>query len=105
MRESLKSILLGLCATVKVIKSQKRKVTKEVHLLLCHTFDWAVVSPSVHRVLAHAWKVISLKDGFCLGGLSEEGLEALSEEGLEALNKHIREMRDSGPGRTPPCTT
>ena len=96
IRESLNQIMLGLHATVKVINSQKRKVnveklrllTKETNLKLVETFPWAVISPSVHRVLAHSWEVVMANEGFGLGGLSEEG--------LEALNKYIREIRDSG---------
>ena len=51
-------------------------------------FPWAVVSPSIHRILAHAHEVIDLNEGF---GLGDE-----SEEGLEALNKQIRRMREHG---------
>ena len=89
-------ILLGLSATVKVINSQKQRVnteklrelTQEVYLRIVKCFPWAAVSPSVHRVLAHSWQVIRLSDGFGLGDLSEEG--------LEALNKQIRDMRAHG---------
>ena len=96
LRESLSQIMLGLHTTVKVINSQKRKInveklrllTKETNLRLVETFPWAVISPSVHRVLAHSWEVVRANDSFGLGGLSEEG--------LEALNKNIREIRDSG---------
>ena len=88
--------LLGLCAAVKVVNSQKRKVNIDklrqmlvetyCKLLIC--FPWCAVSPSVHRILAHSWEVIQLNDGFGLGNLSEEG--------LEALNKYVRSMRETG---------
>ena len=95
-KEDFNLILLGLCAAVKVINSQKRKVnvekvrelTQEVYRKIVGCFSWAVVSPSVHRVLAHSWEVIELNDGFGLGDMSEEG--------LEALNKQIRERREHG---------
>ena len=88
--------MLGLCAAVKVINSQKRRanveklreLTLEVYLTLVTGFPWAVVSPSVHRILAHSWELIELNGGFGLGDQSEEG--------LEALNKLIRQMRAKG---------
>ena len=95
-KEALNTVLLGLCATVKVINSQKRRVnveklrqlTMETYLALVEGFPWAAVSPSVHRILAHSWEVIQLNDGYGLGGLSEEG--------LESLNKQIRHTREKG---------
>ena len=95
-KEDLDIILLGLCAVVKVINSQKRKVNveklrilaQEVNLKIVTTFPWAAISPSVHRILAHSWEVIEMNDGFGLGDASEEG--------LEALNKLIRQMRTHG---------
>lgn len=95
-RESLNTALLGLSAAVKVINSQKRRVnveklrelTQEAYMALVNGFPWAVVSPSVHRILAHSWEVIELNGGFGLGDMSEEG--------LEALNKLIRQMRATG---------
>ena len=95
-QEAFRLILLGLCATVKVIKSQKRRVkiekvrglAQDVYLAIVEHFSWAVVSPSVHRILAHSWEVMELNNGFGLGDLSEEG--------LEALNKMIRTRREHG---------
>ena len=96
IRPDLNSILLGLCAIVKVLNSQKRKVNveklrclgQEVYQRLVITFPWAVISPSVHRILAHSWEVIILNEHYGLGDLSEEG--------LEALNKFIRSIRQGG---------
>ena len=96
LQEDFSGILLGLCATVKVINSHKRKVnieklqqlTMETYMKLVTCFPWCVVSPSVHRILAHSWEVIQGNNG-C-------GLGSLSEEGLEALNKYIRSMRETG---------
>ena len=92
-REKFGEILLGLFSLVKVINSQKRKVDvdkvrqlgQQVYLELVQLFPWVVISPSVHRILAHSWEVILLNDSYGLGGLSEEGLEA-SFVNLEILN-------------------
>ena len=51
-KEDLNMILLGLCAAVKVINSQKRRVnveklrtlTQEVNLRIVTTFPWAAIS-------------------------------------------------------------
>ena len=96
VREDFNMILLGLCATVKVLNSQKRRVnveklrdlTQEVNMRIATTFPWAAISPSVHRILAHSWEVIEMNEGFGLGNLSEEG--------LESLNKQIRHFREHG---------
>ena len=93
VKDELGQILLSLTTVVKVINSQKTKVntdklrllTQQTNMKIVETFPWAVISPSVHRILAHAWEVIEENDGY--------GLEGLSEEGLKALNKNIRHTR------------
>ena len=35
-------------------------------------FPWVVVTPSVHRILAHSWEVVLLNHSFGLGSQSEE---------------------------------
>ena len=95
-KDAFSDMLLGLCATIKIINSQKRLVnteklrqmTIETYVQLVTFFPWCAVSQSVHRILAHAWEVIHANDGYGLGGKSEEG--------LEALNKYIRSIRESG---------
>ena len=94
--EGFAFILLGLCALVKVINSQKRRVDvervrelgKEVNLKIIELFPWAAISPSVHRILAHSWEVMELNGRHCLGDIGEEG--------LEANNKRIRNLREHG---------
>ena len=96
MKETVREIHLGLCAIVKIINSQKRTVntdalrelSKSVHLKIVQTFPWAVISQSVHRILAHSADRIELNN--CMG------LGSIGEEGLEALNKWIRRMDQSG---------
>ena len=80
---------------MKIINSQKRTVntdalrelSKSVHLKIVQTFPWAVISQSVHRILAHSADRIELNN--CMG------LSSIGEEGLEALNKWIRRMDQS----------
>ena len=72
----------------KVNTGKLRELTQDIYLKIVEIFPWAVVSPSVHRILAHSWEVIELNNGYGLGDLSEEG--------LEALNKQIRDRRLHG---------
>ena len=44
-----------------------------MYLNIVETFPWAVISPSVHRILAHSWEKIEINDSFGFGGESEEG--------------------------------
>ncbi|KAI6661263.1 hypothetical protein LOD99_10084 [Oopsacas minuta] len=83
-----------LGAILRVYNSSRRVDTEELALvcsniyqsILC-AFPWANVSPTLHKLLAHAPEIIStFNDG--------HGLENLSEEGLEASNKYIRRYRD-----------
>ena len=83
-----------LGAILRVYNSSKRVDTEELALvcnkiyqsILCE-FPWGNISPTLHKLLAHAPEIIStFNDG--------HGLEHLSEEGLEASNKYIRRYRD-----------
>ena len=75
IQDGLGQILLGLSAAIKVINSQRRKVnierfrslTTEVYSKIVEVFPWAVISPSVQRILAHSWERIEMNNGFGLG--------------------------------------
>ena len=96
VKEDFDMVLLGLCAIVKILNSQKRKVNvdklrevcTEVNLKLVKAFPWVVITPSVHRILCHSWERILMNNS--------SGLGDVSEEGLESLNKYIRQMREHG---------
>ena len=95
-QEAFKDIHLQTCAIVLVINSQKRKVMIDIFRELCintylkmrKAFPWAIISPSLHRILGHSWERIDMNSKFGLGNESEEG--------LEALNKLIRYYRARG---------
>ena len=96
LKEDVQTIHLGLCAVVKVINSQKRLVNipalselcTSVYLTILKAFPWAIISPSVHRILAHSVELVELNGGYGLGDMSEEG--------SEALNRYVRKADDSG---------
>ena len=49
---------------------------------------WAQISPTLHKLLAHASTLITEFD-------EGRGLEAVSEEGIDACNKQVRRCRTS----------
>jgi len=95
-QDQFQKIHLQLCAIVLLLNSQKRKIQVEAFRALCtatyieiiRAFPWAVISPSLHRILGHSWERIQMNEDFGLGNESEEG--------LEALNKLIRYYRARG---------
>jgi len=100
LQDSFKEIHLGLCAIIRVLNSQHRTINlleyrslcSSIYLKIVETFPWAVISPSIHRVLAHSWERIEANE---LKGLGSE-----SEEGSEAQNKLIRYLRIHGARKT-----
>ena len=100
LRVPFKEIHLGLSAIIRVLNSQHHKINlslykdlcTSVHLKICEAFPWAIISPSIHRVLAHSWEKIELND---MTGLGSE-----SEEALEAQNKFVRYLRVHGARKT-----
>ena len=51
-------------------------------MLIATDFKWVKINYTLHGVLHHSTELIGLNDGYSLGSLNEEG--------LEAANKHIR---------------
>ena len=93
-KETIISIHTYLGAILRVYNCGRRIDTEELalvcrklYLLILKTFPWANITPTLHKVLAHAPDIISSFNN----GL---GLEQLSEEGLEASNKLIRRYRE-----------
>ena len=80
---------------LRTISSQKQKIDTEVFGNICINtyvdilthFKWVDLTPTVHKILAHARELINLNNGMGIGHLSEEG--------LEAVHKIIRRIRAS----------
>ena len=60
---------------------------KSTYIDILTDFKWVVLTPTAHKVLAHAEELI--RKNVCMG------LGHLSEEGLEACHKIIRRLRAS----------
>ncbi len=69
-----------------------KDLATEVSLRILVAFPEAIISPSLHRLLAHGWKRIEANKNF--------GLGSSSEEGLEAQNKFIQQQREHGARKT-----
>ena len=48
-------------------------------------YSWVSITPTVHKLLTHSWKLIGSNDGY--------GLGSLDESGLEGCNKLLRYVR------------
>ena len=77
-----------LSAILRVVSSQQEvnqivfKENCKTLSLLIASYKWMKINHTLHGLLHHSSELISLNDGYALG--------ALSEEGLEATNKFIR---------------
>jgi hypothetical protein len=87
------SIILRVISTKRLIDADAfEDFCNKTYLLLCEEFPWVSVSTSVHRLLGHSAERIRLNQGY--------GLGMVSEEGLEALHKLVRCFRELGARKT-----
>ena len=63
-------------------------------MLIATKFLWVCINYTLHGLIHHATELIMLNDGY--------GLGELSEEGLEAANKHIRKFLETHARKTSP---
>ncbi|KAI6651332.1 Dna-mediated transposase [Oopsacas minuta] len=88
------TIFNNLSAILRLYNSNRKvdtegldNVCRETYESILTNFSWAHVTPTLHKLLAHAPQIIAdHNDGF--------GLEDLSEEGLESCNKLVRRYRE-----------
>ena len=88
---------LLLSTILRVISSQHQvhiaafdESCKEASLLIATDFKWANINYTLHGVLHHSTELIALNDGYSLGSLSEEGLEAANKHICRYLETHAR---------------
>ena len=85
-RELLRPILEHIAVVLRVINSDQkvrilafRRLCVNLYGAILTEFPWVMISPTVHKTIAHAWELMAL-NGF-------RGLLRLSESGIESLNK------------------
>ena len=66
----------------------------ETSLMIADNFSWADINYTLHGVLHHSEELIILNNGWSIGELSEEG--------LEANNKFIRKYLEERSRKTSP---
>ena len=98
--EPFKEEHFHLCAIVCVLNWHNQQINSTLYKELCTSlylklvtkFKWAVIFPSLHRVLFHYWGVIKANEygGICSG----------SEEGLEATNQLVMHLCIDGAHKT-----
>lgn len=95
-----------LSAIMRVVSSQQHinlveyvKYCKELSVLIA-SYRWVKINHTLHGLIHHSAELIERNDGFALGSLSEEGLEATNKfirRFLELLSRKtcpIDQMRD-----------
>ncbi len=83
-KEDMKKLHENYSVILRVMSSKEKEIDTESFEEFCletyfhqvESFPWATVPQSLHRILAHCAERIRMNDGFGLGSLSEEGLEA-----------------------------
>ena len=82
LHEKLSIILRVVSCQSLIDVQQYGELVEEASLLIARCYPWAMVNHTLHGLLHHSAELIQLNNGY--------GLGLLSEEGLEATNKHIR---------------
>ena len=82
LHKNLGAILRIICCSEKIDVSAFRQLTCATNLLIIRKFPWAEINFTLHGALSHSADLIELNNGY--------GLGELSEEALEANNKYIR---------------
>ena len=95
----IRELLQNFSVILRVISSKNlvdvdsfEEFCNQTYILLCQNFPWVSVTTSVHRLLGHSAERIRLNQGF--------GLGLISEEGLEAVHKLVRRFRELGARKT-----
>ena len=83
------AIVLNVLNSKKEIKQieQLREFSHSIYRDILLWFPKAHITPTVHKMLAHSWELISMNGG--------RGLGIYAEEGLEGCNKYLRRFRVS----------
>ena len=80
------AVTLRLMSCKKIIDVQTfKRFCIDTNVFLLNNLPWVSITPTLHKVLCHAWELIEQNDG--------KGLGDLDESGLEGNNKILRKIR------------
>ena len=86
LHKNLSVIFRIMSCTQKVDVEAYRQLTVETSLLIARKLNWVEINFTLHGALHHSADLIAINDGYGLGDLSEEA--------LEANNKYIRKFAE-----------
>ena len=80
LHQQVATILSVVSSNRKIDTSKFEKLCEEASLNLCKNFPWVLINHTLHGTLQHSAELISINDGYGLGNLSEECLEANNKD-------------------------
>ena len=80
LHRQLSTILSVVSSTRKVDLVKFKELCDTTSFHLCDNFTWVKLNHTLHGTLHHSVELINLNDGYALGNLSEECLEANNKD-------------------------
>ena len=80
LHQQVATVLSVVSSNRKIDTSKFKKLCEEASLNLCQNFPWVLINHTLHGTLQHSAELISVNDGYGLGNLSEECLEANNKD-------------------------
>ena len=80
LHRQISTILRVVSSSRKIHLAKLKDLCKQASLNLCDNFPWVLMNHTLHGTLHHSVELISLNDGYGLGSLSEECLEANNKD-------------------------
>ena len=80
LHQQVATVLSVVSSNRKIDTSKFKKLCEEASLNLCKNFPWVLINHTLHGTLQHSAELISVNDGYGLGNLSEECLEANNKD-------------------------
>ena len=100
-KDSVLNLHKNLSVALRILSSRSQvnlekyhELITETSLMIAENFSWADINYTLHGVLHHSEELIILNNGWSIGELSEEG--------LEANNKFIRKYLEERSRKTSP---
>ena len=80
LHQQVATVLSVVSSSRKIDTSKFKKLCEEASLNLCQNFPWVLINHTLHGTLQHSAELISVNDGYSLGNLSKECIEANNKD-------------------------